>query len=153
MGGKKGGKGSKMRGETVQRDLQFASPESGEVYGVCKKFLGDGRLMAICYDGKERLCEIRGALRRSPYIRPGDVLLICRRTFADDDYKADVLLRYQPDEVKQLKKQGQITDPDLLLESNENPFKESGAGDVFHEDHEEEMMSEEEFNSEDFDDL
>lgn len=81
--------------------------------------LGNGRIEAFCYDGKTRLCNIRGKMRKKVFcflflsksqewIGVGDIVLIGLRDFQDD--KADVIMKYTADEARQLKAYGEIPD-------------------------------------------
>uniref|UniRef100_A0A8C2QXW0 Eukaryotic translation initiation factor 4C n=1 Tax=Capra hircus TaxID=9925 RepID=A0A8C2QXW0_CAPHI len=82
------GKGGKNRrrgkngNETEKRELVFKA--DGQVI----KMLGNGRLEAMCFDGVKRLCHIRGKLRK--------------------DNKADVILKYNADEARNLKAYGEL---------------------------------------------
>ena len=38
--------------------------------------LGNGRLEAFCFDGVNRLCHIRGKLRKRVWIGVGDIILL-----------------------------------------------------------------------------
>lgn len=46
--------------------------------------LGNGRVEATCFDGKTRICHIRGKLRKKVWIGPGDFILIGLRDYQDD---------------------------------------------------------------------
>ena len=46
--------------------------------------LGNGRITAFCFDGKERLCHIRGKLRKKVWINTGDIILVGLRDYQDD---------------------------------------------------------------------
>ncbi|VDM51410.1 unnamed protein product [Toxocara canis] len=76
--------------------------------------LGNGRLTAFCFDGKQRLCHIRGKLRKKVWINTGDIILIGLRDYQDD--KADVILKYNPDEARNLKACGQLPENAKLNE-------------------------------------
>jgi translation initiation factor 1A len=89
-GGKKSkrSKNNKPNGETNTRSLLEAEDE-GQEYAVVIKMLGNGRLMAYCYsDSKQRLCHIRGKLKKKVWINQGDTVLLSMREFEDD--KSDV---------------------------------------------------------------
>ena len=61
----KGGKNrrrGKNENEAQKRELVFK--EDGQEYGQVQKMLGNGRLEAACFDGVNRLCHIRGKLRK-----------------------------------------------------------------------------------------
>jgi translation initiation factor 1A len=45
--------------------------------------LGNGRLTAQCFDGKERLCHIRGKLRKKVWINTGDIILVGLRGYQE----------------------------------------------------------------------
>merc|ERR1719461_613168 len=62
----------------------------------------------MCFDGKERLCNIRGKMRKKVWIGVGDIVLLGLRDFQDE--KADVIQKYKPDEARRLKAQGHIPD-------------------------------------------
>lgn len=102
------GKGGKNRrrgkGEGgMSRELVYK--EEGQEYAQVIRMLGNCQLEALCFDdvgaGKRRLCIIRGKMRKKVWIRVNDVILVSLREFQDD--KADVIQKYTPDEVRQLK--------------------------------------------------
>lgn len=70
--------------------------------------LGNGRLTALCIDGKQRLCHIRGKMRKKVWVTPGDFVLVGLREYQDD--KADVILKYSADEARMLKAYGELPD-------------------------------------------
>ena len=43
--------------------------------------LGNGRLTAMCFDGVERLCHIRGKLRKKVWIAQSDIVLVGLRDY------------------------------------------------------------------------
>lgn len=96
----------KVKKTTSQRELVFK--EDGMEYCKVTKMLGNARLEGICSDGKTRMCKIRGSMskRRKVWISVDDYVLISLRDFQDD--KADVIWKYNKDEVKQLIKYGEI---------------------------------------------
>jgi len=104
----KGGKNrrrGKNENEAEKRELIFK--EDGQEYAQVTKMLGNGRLEALCFtDGKKRLCHIRGKLRKKVWINQGDVILLGLRDYQDE--KADVILKYNTDEARNLKSYGEI---------------------------------------------
>jgi len=98
----KGGKNrrrGKNENEDMKRELVFK--EDGQEYAQVTKMLGNGRLEALCFDGVKRLCHIRGKLRKKVWINASDIILIGLRDYQDQ--KADVILKYTPDEARSLK--------------------------------------------------
>jgi initiation factor 1A len=67
-------------------------------YAQVLKMLGNGRVEAQCFDGTKRLAHIRGKMRKKVWINQGDIVLLSLRDFQDD--KADVIVKYTPDEVR-----------------------------------------------------
>merc|ERR1719498_1206537 len=104
----KGGK-NRRRGKNEgdeKRELIFK--EDGQEYGQVLRMLGNGRLEAQCFDGTKRLCHIRGKMRKKVWVAQGDVVLVSLRDFQDD--KADIILKYNPDEARNLKTYGELPD-------------------------------------------
>ncbi|TNJ27101.1 Eukaryotic translation initiation factor 1A [Giardia muris] len=123
---KSGGKThrKKKEGGASQRELVFKS--DCEVYGVCLKVLGCGFYMIYTLDGVNRRCHLRGALRkRRVRVSAGDVVLVSLRDFSTET-EADIVHNYQPDEVKQLQKYGEL--PDNTEDIFEQKLVEYGIG-------------------------
>merc|ERR1719348_2655975 len=70
----------------------------------------------MCFDGVKRLCHIRGKLRKKVWIAQSDIVLIGLRDYQDN--KADVILKYSPDEARNLKSYGELP-PTLNIEENQ----------------------------------
>ena len=77
-------------------------------YAQVTRMLGNGRLEAFCFDGVNRLCHIRGKLRKRVWIGVGDIVLLGLREFQDQ--KADIILKYDGDEARSLKTYGELPD-------------------------------------------
>lgn len=80
--------------------------EDGQSYAIVTAMLGNGRLKARCEDTIERLCKIRGSMRRSEWISIGDLVLVSLRSYQDS--KGDVLHRYPHEDVRRLRKMGEL---------------------------------------------
>ena len=65
-------------------------PVANDVMGVAVKLLGFDRIMVKCQDGHERLCRIRGKLKRRVWIRMGDIVLVSPWDFQSDT-RGDVI--------------------------------------------------------------
>lgn len=103
----KGGKNrrrGKNENDAEKRELIFK--EDGQEYAQVLKMLGNGRLEALCFDGVKRLCQIRGKLRKKVWINQGDIVLVGLREYQDS--RADVILKYNPDEARNLKSYGEL---------------------------------------------
>lgn len=108
----KGGKSfkagnSKGNMQNQKRDLVYADTASGEDYAQCRKALGNLRLELQLANGKKVIGVIRGVMARKIYITVGDVVLISKREFNENDV-VDVIHRYMPTQVRQLVKENVI---------------------------------------------
>ena len=115
----KGGKNrrrGKNENEGLKRELVFR--EDGQEYAQVTKMLGNGRLEAMCFDGVKRLCHIRGKLRKKVWINQSDIILVGLRDY--QDAKADVILKYNPDEARNLKAYKEIPDTAKINEGAVN---------------------------------
>lgn len=103
----KGGK-NKRRGKNDNSDekRELTIKEEGQEYATVIKMLGAGRVSAQCFDGKMRLGNIRGKMRKRVWINVGDTVLVALRDFQDD--KVDIIQKYSPDEARQLKAMGEL---------------------------------------------
>ena len=115
-GGKKGKKRKKGNNETNKRELTLSTEDT--VYGRVNKMLGNGRLMALCTDGRTRNAIIRGKFKKRVWMNPDDIILIEKDAF--DDTKGLVVHRYYPEEIKLLKKMKELTFPGEDEENNTN---------------------------------
>eukprot|EP00475_Leptophrys_vorax_P001576 TRINITY_DN1086_c0_g1_i1.p1 TRINITY_DN1086_c0_g1~~TRINITY_DN1086_c0_g1_i1.p1 ORF type:complete len:136 (-),score=38.13 TRINITY_DN1086_c0_g1_i1:301-708(-) len=102
----KGGKNRRRGKNDSDEKRELVMKEEGQEYGQVLRMLGNGRLEATCFDGKKRLCHIRGKMRKRVWVNVGDIVLITLREFQDE--KADVILKYNADEARQLKSMGEI---------------------------------------------
>lgn len=68
--------------------------------------LGNGRLEVHCFDGKRRIAHICGRLKKKVWIGIDDIVLVGLREYQDE--KCDILLKYLPEEVRNLKQYGEI---------------------------------------------
>ena len=96
--------------------------------------LGNGRVQATCFDGRNRLCHIRGKLRKKVWINVGDIILIGLRDYQDDKvrrifknlniikksiFQADVISKYNSEEARNLKAYGELPDSAKLNEGGD----------------------------------
>ncbi|KAI9199701.1 eukaryotic translation initiation factor 1A, X-chromosomal-like protein [Polychytrium aggregatum] len=124
----KGGKNRKKgrnENESEKRELVFK--EEGQEYASVTKMLGNGWIETTCCDGSKRMAHIRGAFRKKVWITVGDVILLGLRDYQDT--KADVILKYTPDEARLLKSYGELPD-NLRINETELAAGESDEEDV-----------------------
>jgi len=87
---------------------QLVVPSANDILGVAIKLLGYDRILVKCQDGNERLCRIRGKMKRRVWIREGDVVLVSPWDFQSDK-RGDLIWRYTKAQSEMLRKKGYIT--------------------------------------------
>ena len=87
---------------------QLVVPSPNDILGVAIKLLGYDRILVKCQDGNERLCRIRGKMKRRVWIREGDVVLVSPWDFQSDK-RGDLIWRYTKAQAEMLRKKGYIT--------------------------------------------
>ena len=115
--GKGGNKRKKAKNLNVGDKRELIFKEEGQEYAQVLALKGDGRLEANCFDGKKRMCHIRGKLKNRVWIYAGDIILIGLRDFQDD--KADVIMKYYEDEARELKAYGELPEHAKINDANE----------------------------------
>ncbi len=95
----------KVVSEEVIQDIVL--PGGSDVLGIATKLLGFDRIMVKCQDGHERLCRIRGKMKRRVWIREGDVVLVSPWDFQSDK-RGDVIWRYTRGQADWLRKKGYL---------------------------------------------
>lgn len=83
-------------------------PGPGEVLGVVIKLLGFDRIMVKCQDGAERLCRIRGKMKRRVWIREGDIVIVSPWDFQTAE-RGDVVWRFTHSQSDTLRRKGILT--------------------------------------------
>jgi translation initiation factor 1A len=83
-------------------------PVANDVLGIATRMLGFDRMMVKCQDGHERLCRVRGKLKRRVWVRVGDVVLVSPWDF-QSDVRGDIIARYRRNEVGWLRSRGYLT--------------------------------------------
>jgi translation initiation factor 1A len=81
------------------------TPEPGQLLGVVTQMLGYDRLMVKCQDGVDRICRIRGKMKRRVWIKVGDTVLVAPWDFQKN--RGDILWRYTAAQASALQSQVQ----------------------------------------------
>jgi translation initiation factor 1A len=87
---------------------EMVLPSSNDVLGVATKLLGYDRVLVKCQDGHERLCRIRGKMKRRVWIRQGDVVLVSPWDFQSDK-RGDLFWRYTKAQAEILRRKGLLS--------------------------------------------
>jgi len=83
-------------------------PSKNDVLGIAVKMLGYDRILVKCQDGHERLCRIRGKMKRRVWIREGDIVLVSPWDFQSDK-RGDIFWRYKRSQAEWLRRKGYLT--------------------------------------------
>jgi len=104
FGGEKLGKRKVISEESLEN---MVLPSANDVLGIAVKMLGYDRILVKCQDGKERLCRVRGKLKRRVWIREGDVVLVSPWDFQSDK-RGDIFWRYRKNQTALLRRKGYL---------------------------------------------
>ena len=106
----KGGKGQKKQRnkevDTGKRALQLKDADALHEYAQIMKALGDRRFQVSCFDGQNRVAHIPGKFNKRTFFSTDDVVLVQLRDYQPD--KVDIIHKYTSDEIRTLKKMGEI---------------------------------------------
>jgi len=92
-----------------EQDIQnMMLPATSDVLCVAVKMLGYDRIMVKCQDGQERLCRIRGKIKRRVWIREGDIVLVSPWDFQSGS-RGDIIWRYTKAQADLLRKNSYLT--------------------------------------------
>ncbi len=94
-----------------EEQIRVKLPEDDQTFGILEERLGGSRSEVRCLDGKTRICRIPGRLKRSLWVRPGDLVLVEPWEYGGDE-KGDIIFKYKPVHVKWLKERGYLDDLD-----------------------------------------
>lgn len=92
---------------TEEEISNLVLPAGTDVLGVAVKLLGFDRVLVKCQDGHERVCRIRGKMKRKVWIRIGDVVLVSPWDFQSDS-RGDIIWRYTKSQAETLRKEGML---------------------------------------------
>ena len=88
--------------------VRVRTPKEGEVLGIVDQLLGLRKMYVRCLDGKTRLCRVPGRLRRSMWVRQGDVVIV--KPWDYDEDKGDIIFDYKKSQVDWLRRKGMLKD-------------------------------------------
>ena len=119
----KGGKGQKRARNQVsaaKREIPLAS-DYGEDEALCRyaqvaKMLGNGRMEVMCSDNVKRMAHIPGHMHRKTRVAQGDIVLVAVREY--QDAKCEIVVRYTPDEARELRDRKLIPDTMKINETS-----------------------------------
>ena len=81
---------------------EMVLPTEGQMLGIVNKMLGYDRMLVKCADGHERVCRIRGKMKRRVWIKVGDTVVVAPWDFQTET-RGDILWRYRESQVDWLR--------------------------------------------------
>ncbi len=91
---------------TEEGFVRARMPRKGELIGTIMQRYGGNRMEVRTTDTKTRNCRVPGKYKRQLWLRPRDIVLI--KLWEFDPEKGDVIYKYKPNEITQLKKKGML---------------------------------------------
>jgi len=95
----------KVKSEEELKNMML--PVANDVLGIAEKMLGFDRILVKCQDGHERLCRIRGKMKRRAWIRLRDIVLVSPWDFQSDK-RGDIIWRYKRNQAEWLRRNGYL---------------------------------------------
>lgn len=124
MPNKKGGKNYKKSKHTDDEPTMYEKAED-QMYGRVIKLLGGCNAIVYCNDNRERLCHIRGSMRRKVWIATGDIVLISIREMEASTTgngksisnigRGDICAKYDPRLFQTLQQRDKSINPTLFV--------------------------------------
>ena len=160
---KKGGKNYKKGKHKDDEPILYERLE-GQMYGRIMRLLGGSNALVFCNDNCERMCHIRGNMRKKVWLTPGDIVLVSLRDLDSGSGSAsgsrsergDICAKYDSKVLSRLKeKDNTINDKlfTLVVKSDSTgqmginiPVTEDG-GFIFADDNENKVINNEAFDS------
>jgi translation initiation factor 1A len=78
-----------------------------DVLGTAVKMFAFDRILVRCQNGRERLCRVRGKLKRRVWVREGEIVLVSPWDFQRDK-RGDIFWRYRENQTEWLKIHGYL---------------------------------------------
>jgi initiation factor 1A len=131
---KKGGKNYK-KGKHADDDPIVYERLPGQMYGRVLRLLGGCNALVYCNDNRERLCHIRGNMRKKVWISTGDIVLISLReldrsgnTQSGDIDRGDICAKYDQKVIYKLREKDKTINERLftIIEKNEGTGTKPG---------------------------
>jgi len=80
-------------------------PNRNDILGIVDKNLGYTRMKVMCQDGFERLCRVRGKMKKRNWVREGDAVLVSPWDFQSEE-RGDIIFRYTQNQAQWLRDKG-----------------------------------------------
>ena len=106
----------------------YIDKQEGQMYGRIVRIMGALNVLIYCNDGYERICHIRGSMRKRTWLHIGDIVLLSLRDFtgaATGKERGDIIAKYEPKFYSRLKKDPEVN-PTLFMTVGTSDTLKSG---------------------------
>jgi translation initiation factor 1A len=133
---KKGGKNYKKGKHADDEPIMYERLD-GQMYGRILRLLGGCNALVFCNDNRERLCHIRGNMRKKVWLAVGDIVLVSLReldrsgnTPASSVERGDICAKYDQKVIYKLREKDKTINERLftLIEKGDSNGQKSGNG-------------------------
>ena len=90
-----------------QQIIRIRLPRGKQTFGIVEQRLGGSRMKVRCLDAKKRRCRIPGRMKRSLWVREGNVVIVEPWEFGGDT-KGDIIYKYTKNQTIFLKNKGYL---------------------------------------------
>jgi translation initiation factor 1A len=97
--------GKKLVKSEIDIRRSMLMPNKNDILGVVEKNFGYTRMKVKCQDGHQRMCRIRGKMKKRSWVREGDIVLISPWDF-EYEQKGDIIFRYTRNQAYWLREKG-----------------------------------------------
>jgi translation initiation factor 1A len=103
----------KKREQEIQQKIEqqiarIKLPRNNQCLGVVEQRLGGSRMKVRCLDGKPRICRIPGRLKRTLWVREGDIIIVQPWELSGET-KGDIVYKYTKSQKLFLKRKGYLS--------------------------------------------
>ena len=102
----KGGKKHKRNKNQNIQPKNLRLKEEGQEYAQIKRCKGNCRFDVLCFDGKERMAIMCGAMRSRRFVNANDIVLVSLREWQDS--VCDIIHNYDENLTRKLKEKGLV---------------------------------------------
>ena len=113
----KGGKKHKRNKNQNVQPKNLRLKEEGQEYAQIVRCKGNCRFDVLCFDGKERMAIMCGAMKKRRFVNANDIVLVSLREWQDS--KCDIIDKYSASDVQKLKQKNLIPKSIKLEEKND----------------------------------
>lgn len=92
----------------IQQEISRVKlPRGRQCFGIIEQRLGGTRMRVRCLDGNIRICRIPGRMKRTLWIREGDIALVEPWELSGDE-KGDIIFKYSKSQIDWLRQRGYL---------------------------------------------